>query len=902
MAAVNDDARPDPDVLLARLERQATQAARGRLRIYFGASAGVGKTFAMLSAARQEQGRGSRVLVGAVETHGRGDTAALLDGLEILPRRDGATGAHVLPEFDLDGAIARRPDLLVVDELAHSNVAGSRHPKRWQDIEELLAAGIDVYTAMNVQHLESLNDVVGGITGVRVRETVPDRFFDAADEVVLVDLTPDDLLARLEQGKVYLGEQAARAAQNFFRKGNLIALRELALRRVADRVDVDMREWRREQSVEPLWRAGASLLACVGPAPGNDNVVRAAGRIASQMGVAWEAVFVETPPLQQLPEPERRRILKVLQLAESLGARTTTMPGQDAAAAIAAHVRSHNFARVVVGRSNPKRFRFRRARFPERLGQLAPDVELITVPTAIRSSGRDTAASDASTTSPDAVEAARYAKAATVVAAVTLTATPLRDLLDLSNIVMLFLLAVVGVALRWGRGPAALAAVLSVAAFDFFFVPPRYTFAVSDVEYLVTFAVMLTVGLVVGQLMSGLRYQARVAISRERRMGGLYALARELSGALTAEQVSETVDRFAADSFHGRTRLLLPDANDEVRPADGAVTNGIIVDTSVAQWVHDRGEPAGIGTDTLPGGTLLYLPLRAPMRNRGALAVDPGNPRWAMVPEQRRLFETVATLAAIALERIHYVDVARDALVDMESERIRNALLASISHDLRTPLAGILGAATSLVELEATLTDAQRRELTRSIVAESRRMVELVNNVLQMARLESGQVHAVPQWITLDELVGSALRALERPLADHPVSLHLPATMTLAHVDPLLFDQLLINLLGNATRHTPRGTPIDITAARVDDRLELEVADRGPGLGAVAADTVFEKFRQGRGESAEGGVGLGLSICRAVARLHGGTVTARNREGGGASFAVSVPQPPLPAALPAEVA
>ncbi|MFO1424746.1 MAG: DUF4118 domain-containing protein, partial [Candidatus Competibacteraceae bacterium] len=493
--------RPDPDQLLNRIREEEARARRGKLKIFFGASAGVGKTYAMLLAARQLREQGLDVVVGLVETHGRQETAALLEGLEQLPLKEVPHRDRVLREFDLDGALGRRPGLILVDELAHSNAPGCRHPKRWQDVQELLDAGIDVLTTVNVQHLESLNDVVGGITGIRVWETVTDRVFDQADEVVLVDLPPDELLQRLREGKVYLPDQAERAIQNFFRKGNLIALRELALRRTADRVDDEMQSYQqRDGGIPPVLRE--ALLVCVGPGAGADALVRAASRLASKLDGEWHALYVETPALQRLPEARRRAILSTLKLAQDLGARTATQAAEDVAQAIVEYARRHGLGWVVVGRRQPGRWRWFRRALAGRLARLAPDLDLLALaqdeaprrpvsPAAKAENGAQTALPATSR---------RYGATLLVCLGTALAATPLLPHFDLANIIMLFLLAVVGVAVRYGRGPAVLAAVVNVVAFDVFFVPPRFSLAVHDWQYLLTFAVMLIVGLVVGQL------------------------------------------------------------------------------------------------------------------------------------------------------------------------------------------------------------------------------------------------------------------------------------------------------------------------------------------------------------------------------------------------------------------
>ena len=708
------DARPDPDQLLAEVKAQEASARRGRLRIYFGASAGVGKTYAMLTAARALRHEGRDVVVGLLETHGRKETEALLAGLEILPRAKIAYQDRMLDEFDLDAALARHPALILVDELAHTNVPGSRHPKRWQDIDELLAAGIDVFTTLNVQHIESLNDVVGGITGITVWETVPDFFFDQADEVVLVDVSADDLLARLSAGKVYLPEQIERAASNFFRKGNLMALRELALRRTADRVEDDVQAYRSDKSIERVWKTEDSLLCCIGPGPGGDDVVRSAARLAAQLGVDWTAVYVETPALQRLPARERERILITVKLAQEFGAKTAILAGGDAATEVVEYARTHNCSKLVVGRvRGASKWPWARGT-AHRIGELAPDVDLIEVgrgaaqPVSPRGADVDDDADPRR-----AVKRLRYLWALLACLATALIATVLLPYFDLANIVMLFLLTVVLVALKWDRGPAVLAAFVSVATFDFFFVPPRFSFAVSDFQYLLTFGVMLAVALIIGQMTAGLRYQARVASYREERARVLYEFARDMSSLLLTDDVVEAATKIIANTFRAKVAIVVPDAQDRLQiPAGGGV--GLAIDVGAAQWAYDKSQPAGVGTDTLAGNENLYLPLRAPMRTRGVLVIKPDNPRLLLVPEQRRHLDTFAALAAIALERVHYVEIAQQALIHMESERLRNSLLSALSHDLRTPLAALVGLAESLAMTRPALSVRSSTPRTRS--------------------------------------------------------------------------------------------------------------------------------------------------------------------------------------------
>lgn len=905
-------ARPDPDELLAQMREQEARAQRGNLRIYFGANAGVGKTWAMLSAALRERQAGRDVIIGVVETHGRVDTAALLAGLEQLPRRAMPYRGRELYEFDLDAALARRPEIILVDELAHSNVEGSRHAKRWQDIEELRAAGIEVWTALNVQHLESLNGTVGAITGVRVHETVPDAVLDEAEEVVLVDATPDELAARLAAGKVYLPQQAQQASQNFFRKGNLIALREIALRRTAEHVEDDVRGWRVEQSssrgaaAEPMaaWHTSGAILACVGPHPDAAQTVRTAARLAGQLSVNWHAAYVETPPLQRLPAVERDRILAVLALAEELGASTAVLTGDQIAPALAAQAQRLNCATVVLGRPRERQGWRRwwppaRARIAQQLARLSPSLDIVSAGAAGSSRRLPRELLGTRGEEDTAAPHARwpgYAWAAAASVVITLLAMPLVHVLEGANIVMLFLLGVVGVALRFGRGPAAFGALLNVAAFDFFFVDPRLSFSVSDWQYLLTFAVMSAVGLVIGQLTAGLRFAAGVSASRERRARSLFELARDLSAALQAEQVV-SIGAAAVQGHFGGAALVLPtDQNDRLVLPD---TSHKGFDGGVADWAFRHGQPAGLGTATLSAQSWHYVPLKAPMRVRGVLALEPAHARWLHIPEQSQQLDTLARQIAIALERVHYVDVAQRAVVEIESERLRNALLGAISHDVRTPLTALIALAESLRELP----EGPQAQAARAIVAQAHELNALVGNLLDMARLESGAaggaVNLRREWQSVEETVGGAIRAAGTALGGKAVQTDLPPDLPLVEFDAVLIERVLVNLLENAAKYG--APPIVVSARATDTTLVLAVGDHGPGLPARLKGRehqLFDKFTRGQAESATPGVGLGLAICKAIVSAHGGEIQAANADsGGGAEFTVTLPRrepPPEP--------
>lgn len=869
-----NDLRPDPDSLLAQMQSDEARAKRGRLKIFFGANAGVGKTYAMLASAQAALAQGTPLVVGVVETHGRRETEAMAAGLPRLPLSMVTHRGRAVAEFDLAAALAfgaEHPQALVLlDEFAHSNLPGSRHPKRWQDAQELLGAGIDVWTTMNVQHLESLNDIVSGITGIRVWETVPDRLFDEADEVVVVDLPPDELLQRLRAGKVYVPEQAERAAANFFRKGNLLALRELALRRTADRVDGEVRAFRRAGSVQPVWANREALLACVGPGTSGEKVVRTCARMAAQLDVPWHAVHVETDA------SSHDQALAVLKLAGELGATTATLSAPDAAAALARYARENNLVRLVLGRGEYSRWPWQRA-LADQLVRQAGDLDVLQVAHPSKASGRVQptrgSTTPAVTTESDAGLPWRgYLAALSACSALTLVATPLIGLLELSNIVMLFLLVVVGIGLRYGRSPAVLAAFLGVAMFDLFFVAPRFSLAVTDVQYLVTFSVMLLVALTIGQLTAGLKVQAAAASQRERRVRSLYDMSRDLSAALLSEQVAEIAARFVRAEFRARSSLLLAnDANRLVMLPGGEAP----ADMGVCQWAFDRAEPAGRGTNTLPASPCVVVPLKAPMRVRGVLILELADSR-PLGPEPMRMLDTCASLLAISLERIHYIEVARSSTVQIESERLRNSLLSAISHDLRTPLASLVGLSDAL-SLTAPPLAAPQREVAEAIRNSALRMSALVHNLLDMARLEAGAVRLNRAWLPLEEVVGSALEACTPSLAGRALHVALPHDLPLQHLDAVLIERVLVNLLENAAKYTPPGSAITIGAQADDEQVRLWVDDEGPGLPEGQEERLFEKFERGARESSLPGVGLGLAICRAVVEAHGGQIQGHNR-------------------------
>jgi two-component system sensor histidine kinase KdpD len=889
------DARPDPDQLLRRVVAQEANAKRGRLTLFFGAAPGVGKTYAMLQAARAERASGTDVVVGVVEAHGRFETAALLEGLQALPPRKVLYRGVELEEFDLDAALRRRPALILMDELAHTNADGSRHPKRWQDVGELLDAGIDVYSTMNVQHVESLNDVIAKITGVVVRETVPDSALEAAHEIKLVDLPPDDLLDRLKGGKVYVPAQAQRAIENFFRKGNLIALRELALRQTAERVDAQMRAYRSDQGIEQTWAASDQLLVAVSPSPYSARLVRAARRMAGALHARWYAVYVEPTARRPMTKADRARLAKNLHLAEQLGAEVVTLSGQPAAAEILRFSRQQNITKIIVGKPIASRFWHRlRSSLVDELVRSGGDVDVYVT---AGDAAPEEAPAEKLPRTPVALPP--YAFAALVVSLTTAVGYALFGVDQLADVVMVYLLSIMLVASRFGLGASIFAACASVAAFDFFFVPPFLTFSVGDLRHVVTFFMMFLVAVVISSLTDRIRTQARAAHQRELRTAALYHLSRALAGAQGVVPVLAAAAAELEKVFSASVVAFLPSAGGalERRHASAGATGDAERDASIAHWVLSHQKDAGLGTSTLPSSNTLFVPLLASGGVVGVLGLTPSQRDRFEALDERRHLDAFAAQMALAIERAVLAEETEKARRDVEVEQLRSALLSSVSHDLRTPLAIITGAASTLLERPTRIDTGTQHDLTRTILDEAERLERLIRNLLDMTRLESGTVNVRKEWTPLEEVVGAALTRLESRLGERVVNLYLPRDLPLVPLDAVLLEQVLMNLLENAAKYATG--PIDISARHGTGEVLVEVADRGPGILAGDEARIFEKFQRGASEG-PAGVGLGLTICRAIIAAHGGKIWVRNRDGGGAVFGFTLPITGEPPALPAE--
>lgn len=870
--------RPDPDTLLQVIGEDPHQPRRGQLKIFFGACAGVGKTYAMLKEAHQRQSEGVSVAIGIVETHGRQETQALIEGLPVLARKAYQRQGRVVTEFDLDAALASGYQLLLVDELAHSNLEGSRHAKRWQDVEELLDAGIDVYTALNVQHLDSLNEVVGGIVGVRVRETVPDRIFDRAADVLLVDLPPDDLLSRLNAGKVYLADSVAHARQNFFRRGNLIALRELALRRVADRVNADVHVYRISHAIRTVWPTRELLMVCVSADSAQEALIREGARLAQQLQTPWIVLHVDTPQESgQIKAQEA--LVRLAASAQHAGAEFANIAGQDVAHTILAYARQRNVTKLILGNSSARSAWPWRTSLSERLARSNPEIGLLllrmdTVQRPIRPLELER----------PMAQGKALSIASIICVATTLLAEQLLSFFDLSNVIMLFLITVVFIALRLGRLAGAWASLLSVAFFDFFFVAPRYSFSVTDTQYVFTFGVMLVVTLIIGQLAAKLQAEARAARDGERRAAALTRVSRDLAGALALEQVLAVCRDTLEPLFEMQLVLVVPDQQNQLV----ATRHTGFVELSVAQWVFDHMEAAGNGTETLNGASALYLPLKGPMAPRGVLVVQSGAAASLSTPDGRRLLDACCFTLAQALERIHYVEIAQDTVLRMEGEKMRNTLLSAVSHDLRTPLTVIRGLAETL-EQPKGLSEAERTDIAHSIRIESDELRRQVSNLLDLARMQSEGVKLHKEWHALGEIVGIAVARCAAALQPRKIVTEFATDLPLVEVDGVLLERVVTNLLDNAAKYTPATSTISLRGLCSGQSMYLLISDDGPGLPPGDPERLFETFTRGYKESSVAGVGLGLGLCRTIIAAHGGTISAKPRQPHGVIFEISLP-------------
>jgi two-component system sensor histidine kinase KdpD len=871
--ADSETLRASPDALLARANREG----RGHLKIFLGAAPGVGKTYAMLTGGGSEKAGGRDVVAGLIETHGRAETEKLTAGFESLPRQSLFYRNQVMKEFDLDAALARRPGLLLVDEYAHTNVPGSRHPKRWQDIDELLQAGIDVWTTLNIQHLESLNDVIQKITKVRVRETVPDTVFDKADEIVLVDFPPDELLKRLAEGKIYVQDTAARAVESFFRPQNLIALRELALRRAAERIDADLVERMQAQAIEGPWAAGERILACIGPDPISPTVVRTAKRLADLMDAPWLAVTVERPG-QNLDGDARQRLDEAMNLAKSLGAETQVLTGSDLPAELLRFAKFENVTQIVVGRANGGFLNeLLRRSLPHELVRRTPDIAIhlvtreLDTPRAPVPKRREA--------SP--FEPLPFLYATLAVAGAIGIGKILTELTPIPNLSIVFLLAVLLTAVSFGVWPAIYASVLSFMTFNFFFIEPIHTFSIAEPYEFLALLTFLIVAVVSSALAGRVRQQAEVSASRMRAMRRLYEFTRRLSGLAAVDAVAEGAASEIYASLGRAVVVMLAHDDDLTLSAAWPPEDALDAATmTAARWAYNHAEPAGADTGTLPIIPWFFVPLRAGDKILGVIGVAKDKDTPPLDSEARALLDTLSEQTAAALERASLTRDMVSARTATETERMRNTLLASVSHDFRTPLSSILGAATSLIDYGDKLDQAATKDLLGQIKVEAEGLDGMVRNLLAITRIDAGALELRLDWIDLREIVDRVVNAARRRGARQRFAVELPADLPLVRADATLAEQVIGNIVGNAVFHTPGPTKIAVSALVTDHRIALRVADDGPGISPEALPRIFDKFVKGPpepfGESGSKGTGLGLAIAKGIMEAHGGSIAAES--------------------------
>ncbi|MER9705705.1 sensor histidine kinase KdpD [Mesorhizobium sp. M0204] len=889
------ETRPSPDALLEHAQREE----RGRLRIFLGAAPGVGKTYEMLMSGRARLADGVDVVIGVVETHGRKETQTLVEGYEVVPRLEIDYKGRILEEMDLDAILARHPALVLVDELAHTNAPGSRHPKRYLDVQEILTHGIDVYTTLNIQHVESLNDVVTQITRVRVRETVPDSIIDQADDIEIIDLTPDDLIKRLEEGKVYIPSTAQRAIENYFSPGNLTALRELALRRTAQRVDEQLLTHMQAHAIPGPWAAGERVLVCVDARPGGAARVRYARRLADRLRAPWTALHVDTPRSAAMPEEDKDRLATQLRLAEQLGAEVTTIPGQNVAQDIVRHATANNFTHIVIGR--PTRSRWRELIEGSLTYDLIRNAGDISVH-VISGNERNAEAMSRTVKAADEqwqFEILPYLRATAYVVGSLAFAVLLDQFLDVRNLAVIFLIGVLTSAVTGGLWPALYACLISAIAFNYFFLEPRYTLTIEDPESIVALAVFLVVAVIASNLTARVQRQAVAARSRARATEDIYLFSKKLAGAGTLDDVLWATAFQIASMLKLRVVLLLPeDGTIAVKagyPPDDTLAEA---DIAAARWAWEHNRAAGRGADTLPGAKRLYLPLRTGRTAVGVVGLDNDKQGPLLTPEQQRLLDALADQAAVAIERIQLVADVDRAKLAAEADRLRSALLTSISHDLKTPLAAIMGAAGTLRDFEAALPEQDRTELLSTVLDEAERLNRFIANLLDMTKIESGTMEPNYAFHYLGDIVGSALHRARKIVREHKTEIDIPSDLPMLRVDPVLFEQVLFNLLDNAAKYAPPGSTIRLQAWADNGFIILQIMDEGPGIPPADLERVFDTFyRVRKGDQVRAGTGLGLSICRGFIEAMGGTLSAANRsDRSGAVFTIKMQL--VPAELP----
>jgi two-component system sensor histidine kinase KdpD len=887
---VTDLERPNPDALLAALQREDARKKRGRLKVFFGMAPGVGKTYAMLEAARRELTRGRDVVIGYVETHGRKETDALVEGLPAIPRLNIEYRGVSLAEMDLDKVLARHPQLALVDEFAHTNAPGARHPKRYQDVLELLDGGIDVFTTLNVQHIESRAEAVRQITGATIRETVPDTVLDGA-EFELVDLPPEELRERLAAGKVYLPDSARAAQDNFFRPGNLSALRELALRFAAEHVGQDVLAYRQAHGVADPWKSGQRLLVAVSASPTSASLVRWTRRLAGELQAPWLAAYVEMP--RPLNRDEQERLARHLALARELGAQVIVTTDDDVARGLLRVAREQNATQIVVGK--PIGWRgldlFRGASLLNRLIRQSGHIDIH----AVRAEGDTPIFRRPVVPHFDKSSARGYGQALGVVAGVTGLNALLQNRLGYQPLALIYLLSVVALAMVVGRGATLVAATVTALLWNFLFVPPVFTFRITGITDLMLFCTYFVVALAMGQMAARLREQQDAERRREQRATALYMLTRELAQASDFADLLAIIIREVSKATQADVALSLPEETQESALTPYFANTWSLADKelSVASWAFSHRQAAGRGTDTLPSSEGLHLPLLASERAVGVLSLRFRDPA-ALTTEQRDLLDAFVRQVALVLDRQRLRDAEQQAKLASESERLSKTLLNSISHEIRTPIAAIRSAVSNLGELGTP--DELQRKMVSEIQEATQRLNRLVGNLLNMTRLETGHVKPNLDWCDVNDLVQVTLKEIENDFKQHPITVEVAAGLPLVKMDFVLMQQALSNLILNASVHTPPGTPLEVKAIVQGDELVFTVADRGPGLSPEALPLIFDKFYRAANAPA-GGTGLGLAIVKGFVEAQGGRANAENRPGGGAVFTVRIPIAKAPAVL-----
>jgi two-component system sensor histidine kinase KdpD len=890
------DRRPDPDELLQKINK----AAKGHLTVFLGAAAGVGKTYTMLEAAHDRLAEGVNVVVGWVETHGRAETESLLEGLPRIAPKHINYRDKFLPEMDIDAILAQQPALVLVDELAHTNIPGSRHVRRFQDVEDLLEKGIDVYTTINIQHIESLNDIVAKITGVIVRETVPDYILEQANSIQLIDIPPEELIKRLKEGKVYIPGQAEQALKKFFRPGNINALRELSLRFTANRVDQDLSEYMKQENIAGPWPAAGKVMVCVSDSPFSAQLIRAAHRLAAGQHAEFLAVHIESAKRHfPMSDKVRDRLARNLRLAEELGGRTITVVGEELTAEMLEVARVHNVMTIVVGKPrHSKLWEFVHGSVVDKLIRDSGGINVYVIQADKEKENETGNVTRINTAMPSAQSAPLlvYAGGLSMAAGITAICWMFQSSMEIVNIALLYLFPVFFSALWWGRMPSYVTALASVLAYDFFFVPPFYTFSVSDIHYVWSFIIFLVISYFIGGRTELLRMEASAAKQREKNIRTLYEFSREIAAVVDLDRIAREMAIHMGENLGRATRVLLPDASNDlhikgcydidsnVNPEPQTLSEA---EFAVAAWAYKHGQGAGRSTDTLPVGHYLYVPLKTGEKVVGVFGVKLAGQN--VTPEERQLISAWVGFAAIAVERVKLTEQASRTALLVETDKLRTALLNSISHELRTPLSSIVGAASMLLDSGIAYSEATRRDLLESIQEGSSRMERVVANLLDTARMESGMLRLKNDWCDIEDLMGSALRRIGEPTRKYVVKTELPPDLALIRGDFVLLEQVLVNLLDNAMKYSPIGSTIIITAVTEGEELTLSVLDNGSGIPPADLPHIFEKFYRARQTSRIDGTGLGLSICKSIIEAHRGRIWAENRASGGAIIGFNVP-------------